>query len=104
MASTPYYDQGKYLGTVRSQGLGKTKTGNAQFILTFQVEGKVDPNDPEGALIPCGEKYDRSIFRVITDNTILYLMEDLAKLGFTGDSFLYFHAIGGFLVRNVMNC
>ncbi len=86
MSRGPYYTPGKYLGKVVSQALGKTKNGNDQFVLTFVVQGKIDPADPDGALIEC-EKYERTVFRVFTPKTIEYIVNDLRTLGFEGGSF-----------------
>lgn len=86
MANAPYYQAGVYWGRVTKQALGKTRNDNPQFVLRFLVLGKVDPANPTGDLISC-EQYERSVYRVITDKTIPFVLEDLATLGFSGDSF-----------------
>ena len=77
-----YFPPGNYRAVVTSQALGETKkTGNPQFVLSFQV---LEPlNHPA----PGMNQYERSIFRVITDNTVEYLFQDLERLGFYGQSF-----------------
>lgn len=85
MARAPTYTPGRYWGKLTNQQLGKTKTDKPQIILSFQIMGRIDPADPDGDLISCNE-YERSVFRVITENTLEYAMKDLATLSFTGDS------------------
>jgi len=80
------YDPGTYWGKVTNQQLGTTSNGNPQFVLSFSVRGIVDPADPEGELLGCPPG-ERSVYRVITDKTIAFVLEDLARLGFEGDDF-----------------
>ena len=80
------YDPGTYWGKITNQQLGTTSNGNPQFVLSFSVLGIVDPADPEGALMGCPPG-ERSVYRVITDKTIAFVLEDLARLGFEGDDF-----------------
>jgi len=87
MPRGPYYAAGRYWGKVVNQQLGESSTGKPQIVITFQVMGRVNAADPEGELLPCGENYERSVFRSITDKTIDWTMRDLATLGFTGTSF-----------------
>ena len=87
MPHGPYYAAGRYWGKVVNQQLGESSTGKPQIVITFQVLGRVNAADPEGELLPCGENYERSVFRSITDKTIDWIMRDLEKLGFTGTSF-----------------
>jgi hypothetical protein len=89
MARGPYYTPGKYWAKIISQALGQTKTGKPQFVLRFQVVGKVDPADPEGQLLSCGEQYERNIYMVITDKTIDFVSRNLDKLGFRKESFRF---------------
>lgn len=77
---------GRYWGKVINQQLGKTSTDKPQIVISFAVLGKVDPADPEGALLPCPAG-DRTVFRVITDKTAEWAAQDLEKLGFTGARF-----------------
>jgi hypothetical protein len=83
-----YYDEGPYWGKIIRQAMGETRNGNPQFVLTFEVVGKVDPTDPTGELISC-KKYERSVFRVITEKTMPYFVEDLEVLEFTKPSFKF---------------
>ena len=75
-----FYEPGRYVGRVTNHVLGRTKTGKPQFILTFEVIGKADGGD-----VPAN--YERSVFRVITDKTVDYVMQDLDQLGFSGEKF-----------------
>lgn len=87
MARGPFYQPGRYWGRIVAQAIGMTSKNNPQFVLTFKVIGKVNPEDPDGELLPVSEQYERSIFKVITDKTIDYVMEDLQKLGFDRETF-----------------
>lgn len=81
------YEHGAtYWGKVTSNKMGKAKTGTPQFILQFEIVGKMDPTNPEGDLLYCPVA-ERTVFRAITDKTIKWVLQDLEKLGFTGDSF-----------------
>lgn len=80
------YDPGTYWGKVTNQQLGTTSNDNPQFVLTFSVSGQVNPADPEGDLLACPAG-ERNVYRVITDKTIPFVLEDLARLGFVGDDF-----------------
>lgn len=73
------YDAGKYWCKVTNQQLGKTNTGKSQFVLSFDVQGKVNQSDPEGDLEPC-DNYERSIFRTITPKTVEWLFDDIEHL------------------------
>lgn len=83
-----FYQPGRYLCHVTRQAMGKTSTDKPQFILSFMVDGQVDPNDPD-VLREVAHQYERSMFRVITDKTIPYLIDDLDQLGFQGESFAH---------------
>ena len=87
MPSAPYYKPGRYWGRITNQQLGESSTKNPQVVITFQVLGMVNLEDPDGALLPCGEHYDRSVFRSVTDKTVEWVVQDMEKLGFSGDSF-----------------
>ncbi len=79
------YQAGRYRGRIVAQALSETSTGNTQFVLTFDVLGLYDPTQPETlAMAPEGQ---RSVFRVITEKTIDYFMEDLKYLGFDKATF-----------------
>lgn len=74
------YEQGNYWCKITNQQLGESKEKKTpQWVLTFDVVGKINPADPEGELIGC-DQYERSIFRVITDKTVDYLIEDVKRL------------------------
>ncbi len=87
MARTPYYEQVRYWGKVVGQQLGVSSNDNPQIVITFQVLGKLNPEDPDGELLSCGEHYDRSIFLTVTSRTIEWVTRDLEQLGFDGNSF-----------------
>ncbi len=78
----PKYEIGKYECEISGQGFQKAGTGTMQFIIQFQILGKIDPNDPSTLLSTMpGE---RKLYRAITDNTIDWVMEDLKSLGVEG--------------------
>lgn len=82
-----YYDVGLYLGQVTSQAMGETKNGNTQFVLTFNVLGKIDQTEPD-KLIQC-KPGQRSCFMVFTEKTIDFLLEQLQSIGFHKPSFSF---------------
>jgi hypothetical protein len=86
MPSSAYYKKGRYACKVVSQALGENKKGNPQFVLRFLVLGEVDPTEPTN-YIPAGQQYERTHYRVITEKTIDYFIDDLKLLGFEGASF-----------------
>lgn len=80
-----FYDIGRYEVEIIEQGFVKASTGNTQFVLKFKVLGKIDPAD-DSALIAVDEQ-TRSYYRVLTENTIPYFMEDLAAIQVEINSF-----------------
>lgn len=84
--SGPYFEPGRYWGRLKQQALGKTSNGNPQIILTFDIVGKINLSDPDGDLLSCPQ-YERTVFRVITQKTIDWVLQDLEALGFQGTSF-----------------
>lgn len=82
-----YYDVGLYLGQVTAQAMGETKNGNTQFVLTFNVLGKIDQTEPD-KLIQC-KQGQRSVFMVFTEKTIEFLVEQLQSIGFHKPSFSF---------------
>lgn len=86
MASSPFYQSGRYACKITDQAMGEAGTGNPQFVLRFKVMGLVDPADPT-RFIPAQQQFERTFYRTITEKTIDYFVEDLKTLGFTGDSF-----------------
>ena len=81
-----HYEVGRYWAKLAKTALSEASTGTAQLVITFDVQGRIDPANPDGELLPC-QNYERSIFRAITEKTINWLMEDLQTLGFEGTSF-----------------
>ncbi len=82
-----YYSNGRYLGRITDQALGRSKIkGTPEIAIQFEVRGGIDPADPEGELLsaPIGR---RTVYLYITDGTYEYVLRDLATLGFDGDSF-----------------
>lgn len=81
----PKYQPGRYVANITNQQIGKNRNGNSQIILSFRISGRVDPSNPM-SILDC-EEGDRSIFQVITDKTIDFVVEDLRSAGFKGESF-----------------
>lgn len=80
--SGPFYAPGRYIGVVTGQGISMTNTGKHQFVLKVNVTGYQNGE-------PVEQQYERTIYRVLTDKTIEYFMDDLKTLGFTGESFRF---------------
>lgn len=74
-----HYQPGNYWVKVVDQGLSETSNGNTQFVLTFEIQGMIDRAVPSGDLIAC-DNYTRSIYRVITEKTVDYVLEDIKHL------------------------
>lgn len=74
------FEPGEYVGKVTRWALVKAKNDNKtpQFALTFLPLGRVDPQNPEGDLLPCPE-VERTVFRPITGNTASWLLRDLKQ-------------------------
>ncbi len=81
----PFYEIGRYECEITSQGFRETKTGNTQFVLRFQVKGRIDPANPDNMFDVTS--YERSYYRVLTDNTIEYFENDMEALGVEFASF-----------------
>jgi hypothetical protein len=77
--SKPFYEVGRYEVECASQGFTKTSTGKTQFVLRFLVKGKVNPADPE-SLLSVPAQYERTYYRVLTENTMEYFINDLESL------------------------
>lgn len=88
MANGPHYPAGKYVCEIVNQGMGETQTGKPQFVLRFKVLGRPDPAEPNN-YIPDPDQYERTSYRVVTEATIPYFMEDLKALGYTHGSFKF---------------
>jgi len=82
------YEPGRYWGKVLSQAMGTTKNGNAQFILHFEVLGKVDPSNPGSDLLPC-PRNERRIYMVITEKTGKFVLDGLVQPGFYQQRFAF---------------
>jgi hypothetical protein len=78
----PKYEIGKYEVKITGQGFQKASTGTLQFVLQFEVQGKVDPSDPQTLIaVAPGE---RKWYKAITEKTVEWLMQDLKLLGVDG--------------------
>lgn len=86
----PFYPCGRYYGEITHQKLAETKTGNPQLVVSFLVKGGINPADPDGDLIAVAASYERTVFRVITDKTLQYAMEDLDALKWPGENWAQF--------------
>lgn len=73
------YDNGRYASRITDQGFALAKTGNTQFVIAFDIIGRVDPKDPNTLIaVPEG---NRKIYRAITENTITWILDDLKAMG-----------------------
>jgi hypothetical protein len=74
------FEPGNYVGRVTHWALVKAKNENKtpQFAITFLPLGRVNPQNPEGDLLPCPE-VERTVFRPITDKTAAWLLRDLKQ-------------------------
>lgn len=73
--------QGRYRGRISKVQVGETTNGNPQIVYTVELDGRVgaDGDDTSCAGV------SRSIFRVLTENTVKYAFEDLRRLGYDRD-------------------
>jgi len=79
------YDPGRYKAVVAAQAMSETKTQKTQFVLSFDLLGMCDPTQPDSLIrVTPGQ---RSCFRVLTEKTIDYFLEDLKHLGYDKPSF-----------------
>lgn len=83
------YAIGRYWGCITNQRLGESSGGFPQLIIDFEILGRIKPEDPEGDLEVC-EKSEQTVYRVITEKSVDWVMQDLEKLGFYGESFRRF--------------
>jgi hypothetical protein len=87
--ASPKFNPGSYMARVTTWGLSETKHKKTpQFFIRFKPLGKINPNDPTGPLMGCPD-YERTIYRVITQNTAQYVIEDLERLGYDKSSFKF---------------
>lgn len=77
--STTYDNESVYWGKVSKQAMGKTSNGNPQFVVSFQIVGKVNPLEPDGELLHCPPG-ERTMYRPITEKTAEYVWEDIEAL------------------------
>jgi hypothetical protein len=83
------FDEGRYWVKVLSQALGKSKKkGTPEFALRVLVMGRVNPEQPDGDLLPCN-KAERTIYLYITEGTAEYVIRDLERIGFDKPSFKF---------------
>jgi hypothetical protein len=76
-------DQGVYKANIQKVTLGETKTGKPQIVYEVILDS-IQQSDGEFA--PCPH-LARTIYRVITDNTIDYALDDLRELGYDRATF-----------------
>lgn len=95
MASSPFYERGRYLGRVVGQGLSESSKGTPQIVIRFKVL-EFESGDP------VNQQYERTVYRAITEKTMPYVTADLKVLGYTRDSFKFldpkvqgFHSFDG---------
>lgn len=79
------YKEGRYKARIKNWGLSKASTGTDQFFVSIEPLGMFDPADQEN-LLAC-DSAERTIFRAITDKTIDFVLDDLERLGYKGDTF-----------------
>jgi hypothetical protein len=74
------FEPGQYVGKAIRWALVKAKNENKtpQFAITFLPLGRVNPQNPEGDLLPCPE-VERTVFRPITDKTARWFLRDLKQ-------------------------
>jgi hypothetical protein len=75
------FEPGEYRGSVTRWALVKAKNEKKtpQLALSFIPLGRVDPANPDGALLPCPE-VERTVFRSITEKTAKWLLQDLKDI------------------------
>ena len=79
------YEEGEYQGRVTRWGISRARTsGNPQFYLEFQVQGRYDPDDP-GELKDHCPRMERLLYRpLFSEATISWTLSDLRAIGFSG--------------------
>lgn len=81
-AKAPFYDVGLHVGEILSQDISSTTTGNKQLVMRVKVLGI-----PQGdSYVPHKQQYERTIYWVVTPNTVEFIKEKLARLDFTGNA------------------
>lgn len=80
-----HYPEGNYYVVVTGQQLGTTKNGNPQFTLSFTPymsrNMAVSEDDPDAWQPLSVEGYERTMFLVITANTVDFVIAKLHRLG-----------------------
>lgn len=77
-----HFDKGNYKARMVKHQLGETSNKNPQIVYTFTLLAKVVGGKEE----PC-DSYERSIFRVLTENTIDRAVDELKQLGYPHPTF-----------------
>lgn len=81
--SLTYNDGSRYSGKIVKWGISESKNKTPQAFFMVMIEKEVDA---KGETYDCPQ-YERTVYRALTENTIDWVVDELAKLGFTGTSF-----------------
>ncbi len=81
--STRELKPGYYVGHIQKWAMSEAKSGNPQFVLTFAL---AHYKAAGGKQEEC-PALERNIYRVITEKTIEYFVNDLKALGYDRDNF-----------------
>src|SRR6185312_8836763 len=85
----PYYEQGRYWGKLKAQGMGESKEKKTPFFAaSFDILGRVNLQDPQGELPRCPQG-ERTVYLYITDKTVDRVIEQLAALGYSKPGFRF---------------
>lgn len=83
------YEEGRYWVKVTGQAFGKSKKkGTPEFSLRVLVKGRINPEQPDGDLLPCNQN-ERTIYLYITEGTAEFVLRDLERIGFDKSSFKF---------------
>ena len=82
-----YFKPGRYLCRIKNQGFSKTKAGDDQFFLLFDIVGEINPADPEGDLISTNPGERTAYFTLKTDKNAEFFVKDMRRLGCPMTSF-----------------
>jgi len=83
MENKTHFAPGIYKAKITRQAFGKSKNDFPQFVLSFELIGKVTSGDD---LADC-DPWERTSFMTLTQKSVEYVLADLAEIGFDGDSF-----------------
>lgn len=75
--------EGIYKAHLQKVSLGETKTGKPQIVYEFITESILDSS---GEFLDC-PNVTRTLFRVLTENTIDFAVEELRRLGYDREGF-----------------